>query len=96
MPATVRYLTTLCSECVLRIRAGDTFDDPEFPPFPYVELSMLSTHATFAHNSLRGKLRRLRAALRDEPEPWLEFYSREELQEFVDALTEAGEAAFGS
>jgi predicted RNA polymerase sigma factor len=34
----------------------------------------------------------VRAALRNEPEAWLEFYSREQL---IDALRDAGEAAFG-
>lgn len=90
-----RYLETHCSSCVLRISAGDTFDDPEFPQFPYVELRILSTHADLDRNRMRGRWARVVDALRTRPQPWIDFSSRADLRRFIDELEHAGEAAFG-
>jgi len=55
---------------------------------------LFSVHRCIDANAWQSKIERLRAALRSEPLPWLEFYARDELDAFIAELLRARDTAF--
>jgi hypothetical protein len=96
--ATTEYVETFCSNCVLRVTGDPNAEGADGQGHwqqPFVEVQLISVHRCIDGNSRQSKLRRVRAALRSEPLPWLEFYAREELDAFIAGLVRARDAAFG-
>ncbi len=91
------YVETFCSNCVLRVTAGPNLEGADGEgnwQCPYVEVQLFSVHRCLAANTPQRKLDRVIAALRTEPLPWLEFYTREELDAFIASLERARDTAF--
>lgn len=91
------YLETFCPNCVLRV-TGDSdeggADGSGRWRQPYVEIHLFSAHRCIDANDPQTKVRRVVAALRTEPLPWLEFYSAEEVNAFMATLARARDTAF--
>lgn len=87
-----KLLPTPCHGCIVDVTA---YDDPD-PRLAEVVVGLISTHDAVHWQSWRGRLQRVRLALRGESYPALFWYSRADLAAFQAALEEAAAAAFGS
>jgi hypothetical protein len=92
-----RLLPTPCQECIVDIVAWhDEANVEEWPKHGWVNIGLISSHDIAYFHTWRGKLHRIRLALQGESYPWLEFFNREQAEEFVVALTDALDVAFPS
>lgn len=93
------FVERLCAECVLDVSAWAK--DPSDPDdWRFVQVAQLSTHGHHEgmrdwNNGLVRRVKRALAAWRGENlNAWDEFYSREELRQFIDALVAARDHAW--
>jgi hypothetical protein len=90
-----RLIPTECLECVIDVIA---WRDPEgsatWRQGGWVNIGVISGHVHRDFHSWRGRMHRILHAMRGESYPWLEFYSRETLEEFRVAIDEARRVSF--
>lgn len=90
-----KLLPTACFECVVDI-VGWT-DLEAGGPYGSVNVGVHSTHLALWRRSFRQRIARALTAVRaDDPEGYLDFRSREEIDLFIEALREARDVAFPS
>ncbi len=90
-----RLLPTPCQECIVDIVAWRDEEDVQgWPMRGWVNVGLISSHDFAYFHTWRGKLHRIRLALRAESYPWLEFFNREHAEEFIVALSDATDVAF--
>ncbi len=90
-----RLIPTDCLECVIDVIAWrDPEPSNEWPQRGWVNVALLSVHVHRDFHSWGGRLHRILQVLRGETYPCLEFYSRESLAAFNQAMSEALEVSF--
>ena len=91
-----KLLATRCWSCVIDIVGWRDPKESQWPERGWINIGLISNH-DFAHfRSWRGKLRRIAHALHGETYPFLEFYCREDVAAFTEALHEAADRVLHS
>jgi hypothetical protein len=90
-----KLLATPCFECVIDIVGWKDFD-PDGPwTRGWINIGVHSNHVAIWRQSLRQRIARASAALRNEdPEGYLDFRSRADVDEFIACLRDARDVSF--
>jgi hypothetical protein len=94
LDANLLQLPTSCVACWIHVGHSDRDDD-----WKWVEIALFSPHVAHERalwTGVNGRLRRAWRALRGDPEPWLDFYSKAELDAFREAVDEAAAVVFSA
>jgi hypothetical protein len=86
-----KILATPCWDCVIDVVGWRDSKDPSWPELGWVNIGLISNHHFAENMSWRAKLRRIRSVLRGESCSFLEFFRREDLDEFTKALQDAAD-----
>lgn len=87
-----KLLTTPCWSSVIDVIGWREPENTEWPQQGWINIGLISNDDFQQFNSWRGKFRRILAVLYGETYPFLEFYSREDVDAFMVALREAANA----
>ena len=96
MPADYRkLLPTPCYECVIDIVGWREFDADGIWADGSINIGLRSNHIAIWRHSLRQRISRAWESLRGvDPEGYLDFHSRTDLNQFVGCLREAADLIF--
>ena len=90
-----KLLPTTCHECVIDIVGWKDFGRDGTWQHGWVNIGVHSNHVAIWRQSFGQRIARAWAALRNEdPEGYLDFYSRGDVDEFIASLREACDASF--
>ena len=89
-----RLIPTECLECVIDVIGWRDDTDPDWPEGGWVNVGLLSVHVALSERSWGGRIRRAWGILRGDSQGCLEFYSRETMEAFIEAMNQALEVSF--